>query len=98
MPISEKNTLTLCPSGDGGCVPDKDPWICDPGRVQIINNTEVTQELTNVTNGVLAPAPQKTVSVPTTGWIGAAGSNKGTYIYDDGLPVAGPRTGTIDPS
>ena len=98
MPVPEKNRLTLLASGSGGCKPNKDPWEPDPGRVEIINQSSAVQELTDVTNGVLAPAPHKIVTVPLAGWDGTAGNDKGTYIYEDGLPEARPRTGTIDPS
>jgi hypothetical protein len=98
MPVSESNTLTLNASGSGGCTPNKDPWRPAPGPVEILNKSGFEQTLTNVTKGVLAPAPHRIVTVPTEGWPGTAGSNKGTYIYDDGFPEAGPRTGTIDPS
>ena len=98
MSISEKNTLTLIASGDGGCEPDKNPWDPASGPVKICNESGFEQKLTNVTHGVLAPAPHHLVTVSKQGWHGTAGGDKGTYIYDDGLPVAGPREGRINPT
>jgi hypothetical protein len=92
-------TLTLISSGTGGCEPNYNPWKPPKsGPVNIINNSGVQQLLTNVSRGLLAPAPHKTVTVPITGWSGAVGNKKGTYQYEDGLEDMGVRNGTIDPS
>lgn len=93
------NTLTLNASGSNGCSPSPDPWKPTKGaEVTIVNNSGVQQLLTNVTAGLLAPAPGNTVTVPTSGWSGRVGQNKGTYSYEDGLPTRGVRNGTIDPT
>ena len=96
------NTLNLDASGSNGCTPDQDPWEPNSGPVTITNSTSVTQTLFNITPGLLVPtdrppAPANTISVPTTGWSGTVGRSSGTYNYEDGLPEAGVRTGTIDP-
>lgn len=92
------NTLTLNPSGTNGCVPDDNPWHPDGGQpVTIVNNSGFDQTLANVTPGLLAPAQQGTITVPTTGWSGHVGRGIGTYEYDDDIAGADVRTGTIDP-
>lgn len=98
------DTLTLKPSAEGeGCCPDQDPWQpTENGRVAIVNSSGFDQELTNITNGALNPSPHGVITIAKDEcWHGPVGPNKVppyTYEYDDGLPVAGPRTGTIDPS
>jgi len=92
-------TLTLNASGSNGCEPDQNPWTPTKGSaITIVNNTPAELLLTNVTPGLLTPAPGGTVTVPTSGWSGRVGQNNGTYQYEDGLLDAGVRDGTIDPS
>jgi hypothetical protein len=98
--------LTLDPSGDKGCTPAPNPWKPPRGRiVVIINNTEHDQTLSKIEPGCLTRPGHGTVTSITIGsnsnnpWIGRAGSNSGTYEYDDGDPSKlAPRIGTIDPS
>jgi hypothetical protein len=93
------DTLTLDPSGVDGCTPVENPWRPHPGPVKIKNNSGFEQSLTNITKGVLAAAPHGTITIAKGGeWSGTATGSKGTYVYDDGMADAGPRTGTIDPS
>jgi hypothetical protein len=101
MPNSTKYILTLEASGTNGCEPDKNPWYVCPGKaVEIVNNSGHEQTLSNISNGLISPSPQGRIVVPTSGWTGRIGNGntEGTYQYEDGLPVAGPRTGIIDPS
>lgn len=94
------NTLTLNASGSGGCTPSDDPWTpTSGGAVTIVNNSGYDQDLTNITPGLLTPAPGNAITVTTTAnWEGRVGTSNGTYSYDDGLPEEDPRNGTIDPS
>lgn len=93
------NTLNLSASGTGGCSPDQDPW--EPtsgGSVSITNSSGVSQTLSDITPGLLNPAPGGSITVPTTGWSGTVGTSSGTYNYNDGSVKRGVRSGTIDPS
>lgn len=94
------NTLTLDPSGSGGCTPSPDPWRPPKGgAVTIVNNSGYEQTLASITPGLLTPAPGNAITVTTTAnWEGRVGNSRGTYVYDDGNPEKEPREGTIDPS
>ena len=94
------DTLTLNASGTGGCAPDQEPWAPGNGAsVTIVNSSGSDQVLSNITPGLLAPAPNGSITVTTTtNWTGTVGSNSGTYSYNDGSDKRGMRTGTIDPS
>ena len=107
--MSDKSsTLTLLPSGKGGCAPEWNPWKPPKsGKVKIVNKSGSAQKLTNVTKGLLTPSPHDTVLVPLEGWTGTVGIKKGSYQYDDGMEskgerdgtdLKGVRDGTIDPS
>ena len=104
MPTTE--TLTLL-QGDceGGCEPDKNPWKPEGQKdVRIHNKSGSKQVLSNIRGSCLKTKNGKnedTITLePDEIWKGKAGkkAKKGTYIYDDGCPTEGPRTGHIDPS
>ena len=94
------DTLTLSASGTGGCSPDQNPW--EPtsgGAVSIVNNSGAQQMLSDITPGLLNPAPGNSITISSGGtWNGRVGTSSGTYSYNDGSNKRGMRNGTIDPS
>lgn len=98
--MPDNQILVLNPSGVGGCVPDQEPWEPVGGSsVEIRNDSGSDQTLTNISQGLLAPAPHREIQISTgETWSGQVGNIRGTYTYEDGLEDMVPRTGTIDPS
>ena len=97
------DTLILKPSGNGGCIPEPILWKpTGRGPVKIDNQSGFEQKLTKITQGALNPSPHREITIAKDDdWKGTVGPKKVppyTYEYNDGQPVAGPRTGTIDPS
>lgn len=101
------NILILTAQGEGGCKPNEEPWNPDNGKpVKIINNSQSSQTLWNISNGCLVErghGPVTTITIADGNggeWHGRAGGrgNNGTYLYEDGESEAAPRNGHIDPS
>lgn len=104
--MPERDTLVLLEHGEGGCVPDQDPWEPIAGRlVAIVNESGEPQDITNITNHCLKTKNGKTKKKIKdlkdgkrwVGYAGAKGTN-GLYTYEDGESEAAPRNGHIDPS
>lgn len=95
--------LNLKPSGSGGCSPEPLDWkVKKKSLVAIVNSSGAEQTLSSITEGVLVDEDGNGVTSITVDeggfWLGTMEDKNGTYVYEDGLPAAAPRTGRIDPS